>query len=135
MIGESDKRIIAYLLSRLGCVHPFRLSRILALADLVMLEERGRRLTGLRYVPGPGTFYVEGLKELFESDPCFEVRRGDPERGVRGCVAYRCEPPSLGGEERSVLDRAAREAEGLDDMELNRRVLEHPLYGRLAGEG
>ena len=122
---------LKYVLHRAGCLHPFRASRIIALAELRSLEERGERLTDAAYVAGPGVFYIEGVKEAVEGDLCLEKRRGDPERGVKGCVALHCPPPPLPVEVRRLLDWAIEEAEVLDDMELNRRVVEHPLFQRL----
>ena len=129
----SDEEIVAYVLHKLGCTHPFKLSRVLALADIESMEKYGRRLTGLRYVPGPGTFYIEGLKEMFESSECFAIHKGNPETGRRGCVEYVCEPPRLGVEERRILDSVIEKYSRMDEMELNRTVVSHPLYRRLAG--
>ena len=75
-------------------MHPFRISWILALIDMRYYERRGSKLTGMRYVPGPGTFYIER----------FGMREGDPERGVGGCLEYVCEPPSLDVEVRGLVD-------------------------------
>ncbi|MEB2836057.1 MAG: hypothetical protein GSR80_000069 [Desulfurococcales archaeon] len=47
-----SRDVVAYMLQRLGCTHPFRLSRLLALAEMEALERLGRRLTDLRYVLG-----------------------------------------------------------------------------------
>ncbi len=125
---------VKYVLALEGCLHPFRISRILALAELYSLEEGGGRLTDARYVLGPGVFFIEGFKEAVEADGCIAKREGDPERGVRGCLYLACGgPPRLPGEAARYLERAAREARGLSDEELNDRVVKHPLFGRLAG--
>ncbi len=125
------REALAYILSRTGCIHPFRASRILALAELKALERGLGRLTSARYGAGPGTFYIEGVKEAIEGDQCFAKHEGDPSTGRKGCIEYRCEPPELPPEARSLLDEAIEEAKGLDDMELNRRVVEHPLFKKL----
>lgn len=126
----------AYVLYRMGCIHPFRLSRVLALAELKALERGLGRLTDARYVAGPGAFYIEGVKEAVEGDPCFAKREGDPAAGRKGCIEYRCEPPAgIPAEAKTLIDEAIEEARRLDDMELNRRVVEHPLFPRLAGQG
>lgn len=123
---------LAYVLYRMGCVHPFVASRVLALAELEWMEERGERLTDLDYVSGPGVFYIEGLKEAVERDPCFARREGDPSKGRRGCIEYRCNPPHLPEEARRALDRAVERALGVDEMTLNDMVVKHPLFGRIA---
>jgi hydroxypyruvate isomerase len=126
---------LAYILSKTGCKHPFAVSRILLYAELEYVKDRGERLTDLTYVGGPGTFYIEGLKEIIEADSCFEKREGDPSRGVRGCIEYKCQPPELPEEARRYLDRAIEELSDLSDMELNKRVLEHPYYRKVVREG
>jgi len=126
---------LAYILSRMGCSHPFVASRVLALAELRSLERRGERLTDLVYRGGPGVFYIEQLKDIIEADGCFAKREGDPSRGRRGCIEYRCSPPQLPPEARRLLDEAIEEASRLDEMRLNELVVNHPLFRRLLGEG
>jgi hydroxypyruvate isomerase len=123
---------IAYILHRVGCVHPFRFSRILALAELAALERGRGRLTDARYVAGPGVFYIEGIEDVMKSDDCFVKHEGDPSTGRRGCIEYRCQPPSLPEEARSLLDEAIEKAAKLSDEELNKTVVNHPLFSKLA---
>jgi hydroxypyruvate isomerase len=126
---------IAYVLSKLGCQHPFVFSRIILYAELEYLKDKGERLTDFTYIGGPGTFYIEGLKEIIEPDDCFEKREGDPSKGIRGCISYRCPPPELPEEAKEYLDKAIEELKGLSDFELNKRVLEHPYYKKLVKQG
>jgi hydroxypyruvate isomerase len=120
--------LLGYILSRTGCIHPFRISRIIALAELYHLEEKGERLTSLVYVRGPGVFYIEGVKEVIENDECFE-KKELPTGG--GCIEYKCGEPSIPEELRIYIDRAIEEASKLDDRGLNDRVVKHRLYDRL----
>ncbi len=115
---------LAYLLAKLGCTHPFRVSRLLALAEDAALERLGRRLTDLTYVPGPGVFYIEELKAIVESDECFGKREGDPQRRVRGCIYFQCETPKLPEEARLVIDEVIERYASLPDEELNRLALQ-----------
>ncbi|MGB9709673.1 MAG: hypothetical protein ACP5II_06385 [Infirmifilum sp.] len=117
-----------YVLSKAGCLHPFRASRIIALAELRYIEETNERLTNLIYVEGPGAFYVEGLKEPVEEDPCFKRRK--PEKG-HGCIEYLCSEPSIRENLRRYLDQAIMVASQLDDRALNEMVVKHPLYKKL----
>ncbi len=119
------RALLERIWSLLGCAHPFRVSRIAALAELEWLQARGARLTNLKYVRGPGVFYIEGIKELVEGSPCFE-RRED-----RGCIEYKCRPPELPRDVEVLVERLVSEASGLSDDELNKRVVNHPLYDRL----
>jgi len=130
----SGREALAYLLHRMGCSHPFLASRVLALAELRSLEERGERPTDLTYRAGPGVFYIEELKDIIEGDECFQKHEGDPSSGRRGCIEYRCQPPSLPEEARRLLDQAIEEAKALDEMKLNELVVNHPLFKRLAEE-
>ncbi len=95
------------------------------------MERRGERLTDLRYIAAPGTFYIEGLKEIIEHDECFSRREGDPSRGVEGCVEYRCEPPSLDEEVAKLLEEVSEAARKMDRMKLHNLVLSHPLYHKI----
>ena len=122
---------VKYILAKAGCLHPFRLSRVLALSDLKHLRDKGERLTDTVYRKAPGAFYIEGLKEETKDNPCYEKHEGDKEKGIRSCIEYKCEPPELPGELAKYLDEAIKEASGLDDMALNRRVVEDPLYDKL----
>ncbi|MCE4624711.1 MAG: SocA family protein [Desulfurococcales archaeon] len=116
----SGVEALKYILWRMGCTHPFRASRILAIAEDISLERYGRRLTDLKYVKGPGVFFIEGLKEAVEGDPSLRKREGDPKRGVKGCIEYvGGDPPSIPEEARRVLDEVIERYGGLPDMELN----------------
>jgi len=122
---------VKYILTKAGCLHPFRLSRILAQVDLRYLRENGKRLTDTVYRKAPGAFYIEGLKEEITDNPCYEKHEGDREKGLRSCIEYKCEPPVIPGELARYLDEAIMEASGLDDMALNKRVVEDPLFEKL----
>lgn len=117
---------MGYILWRTGCVHPFRISRILALTELYYMEMHGRMMTSLKYVKGPGVFYIEGLKEMLQNDPCFTINED------RHCIEYVCsEKPSIPEEYEMFFDRVIRETSELSDNELNKRVSSHKLYDRL----
>jgi len=127
---QDPRSLLGYMLSRLGCTHPFRLSRLLALAEIEALKRAGKRLTCLRYVEGPGVFYIEGLKELLDED-CFSKREGDPTRGIRGCIEYVCPPPALPGDVKNLIDYVIEGYSKLDDYKLNEQVLKNPLFKHL----
>ncbi len=128
-----EKEIVAYVLARAGCTHPFRVSRYLALAEMEWLERRGERLTKLKYVAGPGVFFIEGIKEMIENDHCFIKHEGDPSTGRKGCIEYVCEPPSLPEDVQEVVDGVIQKYSGIEDMELNRLVVEDPRFKKLVG--
>ena len=126
---------VKYILWKTGCIHPFRLSRILALAEIKYYRDHGERMTDTVYKNGPGAFYIEGLKESVEKDTCFIKREGDPDKGKKGCLEYTCQVDlKIGEEYLRYLDKAINETEKLDDMELNSAVVNDPVFSNLLGE-
>ncbi len=120
--------LVSYVVGRLGCVHPFVVSRVLALVELEWFRGRGEWLTGFRYRGFMGVFYIEGLKELIESSNCF--RRVEREEG-HGCIEYICEPPRLDDEVKRLIDEVVERVRDLSYEELNKLVTTHPLYSKL----
>ncbi|MCE4614195.1 MAG: hypothetical protein F7B60_01510 [Desulfurococcales archaeon] len=126
---------VKYILKNLGCIHPFRLSRILALAEIAFYRDYGERMTDIIYKEGPGAFYIEGLKELVEKNSCFARQEGDPERGKKGCLEYICQlDVEIEGKYQRYLDEAIAEAGSLNDMELNEAVVNDSLFRKLLEE-
>ncbi len=133
-MGLSIRDVVAYILGRGGCLHPFYISRILALYEMRYYGEKAVWPTDARYVAGPGVFYIEGLKELIEGDECFVRREGDPARGVHGCIEYVCSIPEIPVDHRRILDRVIDEALRMDMQSLNSAVINHELFQRLLSE-
>ncbi len=125
------RKLVAYILAKTGCIHPFRISRILALAEIRYLERMNKRLMNLEYRGFDKVFYIEGLKEIIENDQCFKIIEGDPSRNIKGCVEYICEEPVIPSEVREVIDEAINTASNLSDDELNDLVIENPLFKKL----
>ncbi|MDK2383900.1 MAG: Panacea domain-containing protein [Candidatus Korarchaeota archaeon] len=120
-----NREYVAYVMSRLGCVHPFRISRILLLADWLSMERRNKRLTNLTYVKEEFGFYVEeltGIMEELQDEGCV-IKREE-----RKCLEYTCSEPEISEEDREILEEVISEVRDLDDRELNRRVLSDPRY-------
>jgi len=133
-LGVRLSDAVKYILSKKGCVHPFRLSRILALAEIYYYKDKNSRLTDALYVLGPGVFYIEGFKEMIKQDECIEKREGDPSKGLKGCIYLTCkwEKP-LSPEVSKYLDRAIEESDKYDDMGLNNYVISNSIFRRIAG--
>ncbi len=122
--------IIGYILGKTGCIHPFRISRIIALAEIYCLEENNTRIMDIKYRSGPGVFYIEGLKEIIENNECFVKHEGIP--GERpGCIEYVCSQISLPENISRYIDRAIEYSSRLSDIELNNQVLNNPLFKKL----
>ncbi len=125
-MGEyEDRDYVAYVMSRLGCVHPFRISRILLLADWLSMERRGKRLTNLTYVREEFGFYIEELTDIVEE---MQEQRCVVKREEKKCLEYMCGKPDIPEGDREILEEIISEIEDLDDRELNRRVLSDPRY-------
>ncbi|MCE4608555.1 MAG: hypothetical protein F7B61_06335 [Caldisphaeraceae archaeon] len=129
------KTLMAYVLKKTGCIHPFRLSRILAFIEIEWLKGKGERLTEIKYVRGPGTFYIEGLKETIEEDPCFNKIEGDPKIGKRGCIEYRCEPSSLPKEIEGFVNEKIEKALSFEEQKLNEIIVNNELFRRISLPG
>lgn len=126
MKGLSDLDLVSYILFRVGCEHPFRLSRILLLADWTAEERLGRRFTsGLGYRAMGFGFHVDGLEEVLEE----LEKQGRARMNLqRGCVEYLGEPPSLPPQAARILDEVIARTMNLDDLELNALVVRDPRY-------
>ena len=123
------EQAVAYLLSKSGCMHPFRISRILVLAYWRGAEELGREMT----VRGESFgFYVEEIPRVVEN----MIARGCAEKNEEGrCVRYKCEEPQLPEGVKEVLDSVYEETKNVSDIELNRLVVRDPRYKKLVGVG
>ncbi len=123
----NEEDLLSYLFSELGCVHPFRISRILLMAEWLSLEKNGHRLTEFTYVKEEFGFYIEEIKELMdklEEKGCIEKIEG------KKCFQYKCQPPKLPDNVKSLLDEIIAETRGLSDQELNKLVIRDPRYKR-----
>jgi len=130
MLGGLDA--VKYILKRKGCLHPFMISRILALSEILYYKDHGKRMTNTTYVAGPGTFYIENLKELLNNDSCFEKKEGDPERGIKSCIQYTCPFENNFDEQyRKYLDKAIEMSMKMDDIKLNELVVNDPVFNKI----
>ncbi len=121
-----SSEVVAYLMYRLGCSHPFRISRVLLLAEWDSKERLGRRLTDFHYVMEEFGFYVEELKDIIDDF----IERGCAEKvEEEKCIKYLCGEPSLPEDVKEILDEVLRRVEKLDDRELNRLVIKDRRYG------
>ena len=119
-------KISAYILRKKNCLHPFRISRVIALAELICMEKYGKRITSAKYIGGPGVFYIDGLKEELLNSPCFEKLED------QGCIKYVCnEEINIEEDIRACIDEAIRIAERASDIELNNIVVKHKLFPKL----
>ncbi len=125
-----DEAVIRYIMYRLGCTHPFYISRILLLAESRALEVLGRRITGLTYSGESFGFYVEELPsiiEKLENEGC--ARRHEE----RGCIEYRCSEPQLPEDIARILEETIEKTHNMEPAELNRAAIHDKNYKILLG--
>ncbi len=119
-------KISAYILKRKNCLHPFKISRIIALAELICMEKYGKRITNAKYTDGPGVFYIDGLKEELLNSSYFEKLED------KGCIKYTCnEEIDIEEDVLLCLDEAIKIADKASDIELNNIVINHRLFQKL----
>ena len=130
-MSNLHREIISYLLSELGCSHPYHVSRILLLAEWTAEERLGRRLTSLTYHCEPYGFYIEELKPIIQSlEESGCIRR----REEKKCMEYVCDKPKLPEDVERILREVLEKVRGLNDVELNRLVIHDPRYRKMLGE-
>ncbi len=129
-MAETNLRdAIAYITWKLGCIHPFRISRILVLANWKMLEKGRKPVTRFRVQGFEAGFYIEDMKEIIEEDECFKINE------EKKCIEYNCRLPEIPGEVAEVFDRVLEETRNLGDRDLNRLVIGDPRYKELLEKG
>ncbi len=126
-----DEKLVRYLMARLGCTHPFYISRILFLADSVSLNTRGKRITNLSYRGESFGFYIVELPDIIEK---LEEEGCAIRDEKRGCIKYTCETPRLDREIRDLLEKVVEENRTLSPRELNHKALKDPNYTILVEE-
>ncbi len=120
---------IAYLIWRAGCIHPFKISRILVLANWRAIEEKGSPIIKFKVQGFEAGFYIEGVKEIIKEDECFNVNE------EKKCIEYTCQPPKIPEEYARILDNTLEQTRNLSDRDLNRLVTRDPRYRELLEKG
>jgi len=124
------EKIIHYIIYKLGCASPFRISRILLLLDWASMEKLGRKLTNLTYKATPYAFYIEELPSILEK---LEEKGYVVKNVERKCFEYRQPPPKVSIEISKLVDEILEKVKELSDVELNRLVIRDPRYRSLLG--
>jgi len=131
----SLRDIVAYLLYKHKCLHPYRISRILVLANWRALEESGEPIVRFSIEGFEAGFTIPEIASIKEA-----ARRGE-EKCVRPneeekCLEYVCnEPPKIPRKHAEILEKVMEEVRGLDDASLNRLVIRDPRYKPLLERG
>lgn len=120
---------MAYIVAKARCIHPFRISRVLVLANWKAMEKHRDILAEFKIQGFEAGFFIEGLKELLNKDRCFHVNE------KQRCVEYVCNIPSLSELYREIIDEILEETNRLDDKELNGLVIRDKRYHELLARG
>ncbi len=121
--------VVAYILAKKGCVHPFTISRVLVLLNWRSEELLGKPLLRFSVKGFKAAFYIDELAKLLEKDQCFRKVAG------RKCVEYICQSPELPEDVRTVIDDVLQSIDGLSDRELNARVVNDERFDKLLKRG
>ncbi|RLG86175.1 MAG: hypothetical protein DRO18_04755 [Thermoprotei archaeon] len=123
------RNVVALIVSELGCVHPFRISRFLVLINWKLTELLGYPLLRFHVEGLKAGFYIPELPKVIEDDPCFKRDK------ARGCITFTCSKPLLPSWLHELIKDILRSAEGLSDEELNRLVIRDSRYDELLKRG
>lgn len=120
-----EENIIKYIFSNFRCIHPFKISRLLLLAEWSYGDKYGSLLTELTYITKEYGFYVEEIPKIVDrltEEGCLEKDE------VNKCFKYICNPPHIEKDVKDILDEVIHDFGGLSDKELNRIVIEDKKY-------
>ncbi len=124
-----EKDIVLYLLRECEGLHPFHISRLVALLDMKYLRDTGRKLTDIDYQKTPYGFYSEKLPKILEELPVEKVQ-GERYKVLRikddATVEIHLPEDVI-----KNIENLLNEVCDLSDEELNLRVLKSSYYERL----
>ena len=122
-----EKDLIVYLLKECNGLHPFHISRILALLDMKWIEKNGEKLTDIDYQKSQYGIWSEKIPKIIEELPVEKVK-AEP----YGYLVLKEDlPVNVPEEVMDALNELLDEICDLSDAELNMRVLNSPLLDKL----
>lgn len=122
-----EKDLIVYLLKECGGLHPFHISRIIALLDIEYLRERGKKLTSLDYQKTQYGIYSEKLPKIIEELPVEKVKA----QPYGYLILKEDVPVNLPEDVKEKIEKVLDEVCNLNDSELNAKVINSPYYEKL----
>jgi len=122
-----ERDLIIYLLKECGGLHPFHISRILALLDMKWIEKNGKKLTQIDYQKTPYGIWSEKIPQIIDELPVEKVK-AEP----YGYLVLKEDLPiNLPKDVVDTLNLILDEICDLNDSQLNMKVLNSPLYEKL----
>jgi hypothetical protein len=122
-----ERNLIAYLLKECGGLHPFHISRILALLDMKWIEKYGKKLTDIDYQKTKYGIWSNKLPGIIEELPVEKIKA----RPYGYLILKEDVPVNLPEDVLSTLNSTLDEICELSDSELNIKVLNSPFYDEL----
>lgn len=120
-----EKDIILYILKECDGLHPFHVSRIIALLDIVYLKERGKKLTDFDYQKMEYGFYSHKIPETLNGLPVEKVKE-EGRSYLR--ITEENVKVNLPEEVRKKINKILDEICDLSDYEINIKVISSPYY-------
>ncbi len=123
-----ETEIIKYLLVECDGLHPFYISRIVALLDIEYLKEKGKKLTDFDYQKTQFGFYSNKIPEILNN---LNVEKIESERGNYLKLKHQNEEIVLPDEVKKKINEILDRVCDLPDSEINRMIIESPHYDKL----
>ena len=129
MTLDVGEKIVRYLLSKLGCIHPFRISRLVLLVEWSYKDKYGSNLsTGFTYIAESFGFYVDELPKVM--DKLSKVGCVVKDENNK-CFLYKCDVPKLDENISKIVDDVVDKFTSLSDKELNDIIVNDKRYRML----
>ena len=122
-----ERDIVAYLLKECGGLHPFHISRIMALLDMDYIERTGKKLTDIDYIKSQYGIYSEKLPKIIEDLPVEKIKA----QPYSYLVLKEEVPIDLPEEVMDRINNILDQVCDMNDAELNMKVLNSPHYKEL----
>ncbi len=120
-----EKEIILYILKECTGLHPFHVSRIVALLDIEYLKEKGKKLTDFDYRKMEYGFYSNKIPEILNDLPVEKVK--EEGRGYLR-ITEKDVKINLPEEVKEKIEKILDEVCELSDYEINVKVIKSPHY-------
>jgi len=122
------RKLVYYIIWKSKCIHLYRISRILVLANWNALESIGHYIIGFSINGFEAAFSIDELAGL-KSDDCININED------ARCMEYTCMPPKIDDDVRKIIDDVIESTRDLDDSTLNRLVIKDKRYRELLEKG
>ena len=120
-----EKDVIIYILKECQGLHPFHISRIVALIDIEYLKERGEKLMEFDYQKMEYGFYSNKIPEIINELPVEKVKENG--KSYLKLTDENVEA-NIPDEVKEKIDKILDEVCDLSDYEMNIKVIKSLYY-------